>query len=64
MSYHRLGFALSKPKVDKESGLVILIGTLPGERSVRFEVDIEGQMIFDMNGFADRSCANHLDDVL
>ena len=63
-SMRSLGFALSKPIMDNETGLVVLTGTLPGERTVRFEVDIEGQMIFDMNGFADRSCATHLDNVL
>jgi Rad3-related DNA helicase len=59
-----LGFAVGKPTIDKETGGVIMIGTLPSNRSIRFEVDLNGQMEFDMNGFMERKCADHLDEVL
>jgi hypothetical protein len=59
-----LGFAVGKPIIDKETGGVVLIGTLPSNRSIRFEVDLNGQMEFDMNGFMERKCADHLDEVL
>ena len=59
-----LGFAVGKPTIDKETGGVIMIGTLPSNRSIRFEIDLNGQMEFDMNGFIERKCADHLDEVL
>tara|TARA_B100000768_G_C11273049_1_gene374409 strand:- start:384 stop:1295 length:912 start_codon:yes stop_codon:yes gene_type:complete len=59
-----LGFAVGKPTIDKETGGVVMIGTLPSNRSIRFEVNLEGQMEFDMNGFLERKCADHLDEVL
>ena len=59
-----LGFAVGKPTIDKDTGGVVMIGTLPSNRSIRFEVDLNGQMEFDMNGFLERKCADHLDEVL
>ena len=63
-SMRDLGFAVGKPTVVKETGSVALIGTLSSGRSIRFEVDISGQMEFDMNGFLERKCSDHLDEVL
>ena len=57
-----LGFAVGKPTIDKETGGVVMIGKLPNNRSIRFEVNLDGQMEFDMNGFLERKCADHLDE--
>ena len=59
-----LGFVVGKPTIDKETGGVVMIGRLPSNRSIRFEVNLDGQMEFDMNGFLERKCADHLDEVL
>jgi hypothetical protein len=59
-----LGFAVGKPTLSKETGTVALIGTMSSGRSIRFDVDLSGQMAFDMNGFLERKCADHLDEVL
>ena len=59
-----LGFAVGKPTIDKVTGGVVMIGTLPSNRTIRFEIDLNGQMEFDMNGFLERKCADHLDEVL
>ena len=59
-----LGFAVGKPTLVKETGAVAVTGTMSSGRSIRFDVDLSGQMEFDMNGFLERKCANHLDDVL
>jgi len=59
-----LGFAVGTPTIDKDTGGVVLIGTLPSNRTIRFEVNLDGQMEFDMNGFLERKCADHLDEVL
>ena len=58
------GFATSKPVVHSTTGHVVISGTLPGGRKVRFDVALDGAMHFDMDGFADWSCADHLDQVL
>lgn len=63
-SMRELGFSVGKPTVVKETGAVALIGRLSSGRSIRFDVDLSGQMEFDMNGFLERKCADHLDDVL
>lgn len=58
------GFATSNPVVNSTTGHVVISGTLPGGRKVRFDIELDGAMNFDMDGFADRSCADHLDQVL
>ena len=63
-SMRELGFSVGKPTVVKETGAVALIGRLSSGRSIRFDVDLSGQMEFDMNGFLERKCADHLDEVL
>ena len=63
-SMNELGFIVGKPKLVKESGRVAVIGRLSSGRMVRFDVAQEGEMQFDMEGFTERKCANHLEDVL
>jgi hypothetical protein len=63
-SMNELGFIVGKPKLIKESGRVAVIGKLSSGRMVRFDVAEQGEMEFDMEGFSDRKCADHLDDVL
>jgi hypothetical protein len=63
-SMNELGFVVGKPKLVKESGKVAIIGKLSSGRHIRFDVTNSGQMEFDMEGFVDRKCADHLDEVL
>jgi len=63
-SMNELGFVVGKPKLVKESGKVAIIGKLSSGRHIRFDVSNSGQMEFDMEGFVDRKCADHLDEVL
>ncbi len=63
-SMNELGFIVGKPKLVKESGRVAVIGKLSSGRMVRFDVAEQGEMEFDMEGFSDRKCADHLDEVL
>ena len=59
-----LGFAVGKPTVVKETGAVAWIATISSRRSIRFDADWSGQMEFHMNGYLERKCADHLDEVL
>jgi len=63
-SMNELGFIVGKPKLVKESGRVAVIGKLSSGRMVRFDVAEQGEMQFDMEGFSERKCADHLDEVL
>jgi hypothetical protein len=63
-SMNELGFVVGKPKLVKKSGRVAVIGKLSSGRMVRFDVAEQGEMEFDMEGFSERKCANHLDEVL
>ena len=63
-SMTNLGFIVGKPKLVKDSSKVAIIGKLSSGRQIRFDVTNNGQMEFDMEGFSDRKCAEHLDEVL
>ena len=63
-SMNELGFVVGKPKLIKESGKVAIVGKLSSGRHIRFDVTESGEMEFDMEGFVDRKCADHLDEVL
>jgi len=63
-SMNELGFVVGKPKLIKESSKVAVVGKLSTGRNIRFDVTESGEMEFDMEGFSDRKCADHLDDVL
>jgi len=63
-SMNELGFVVGKPKLVKESGKVAIVGKLSSGRHIRFDVTESGEMEFDMEGFVDRKCADHLDEVL
>ena len=63
-SMNELGFVVGKPKLIKESRKVAVVGKLSSGRNIRFDVTESGEMEFDMEGFSDRKCADHLDDVL
>ena len=61
---NELGFIVGKPKLVRESGKVAVVGKLSSGRHIRFDVTESGEMEFDMEGFSERKCADHLDDVL
>ena len=63
-SMNELGFVVGKPKLVEESGKVAIVGKLSSGRHIRFDVTESGEMEFDMEGFVDRKCADHLDEVL
>lgn len=56
-----LGFVTKGPHLSTET--VILEGRLPSGRRARFEVRLDGQMLFDLDGYEGRSCAQELEKV-
>lgn len=54
-----MGFVIAGPRLD--AGVVVLEGRLASGRRARFEVKLDGQLAFDLDGYEGRSCA---DDML
>lgn len=60
------GFVVEEPRQAGDGGAagpVTLIGRLPSGRMARFEIQLDGQMTFDMNGYEGRSCAKDRDKI-
>ena len=56
-----MGFQIVGPNIDE--GVVVLEGRLASGRRARFEVKVDGQMAFDLDGYEGRSCATDLEKV-
>ena len=61
-----MGFDVEGPEVQessKQGGTVTLVGQLPSGRLARFEVQLDGQMLFDLDGYEGRSCGAELERI-
>lgn len=56
-----MGFVTVGPQLD--AGTVILEGRLASGRKARFEVNLDGTMEFDLDGYEGRSCADDMEKV-
>jgi hypothetical protein len=56
-----LGFVIVGPNLSAD--IVILEGRLPSGRRARFEVKVDGQMSFDLDGYEGRTCAQDMEKV-
>ncbi len=56
-----MGFVTVGPRLD--SGLVVLEGRLASGRKARFEVKLDGEMAFELDGYEGRSCAQDMEKV-
>jgi hypothetical protein len=56
-----LGFITIGPQLD--SGVVVLEGRLASGRRARFEVSLDGNMEFDLDGYEGRTCADDMEKV-
>jgi hypothetical protein len=56
-----MGFIVVGPQLSED--LVTLEGNLPSGRRARFEVRIDGQMTFDLDGYEGRACAQDMEKV-
>ncbi len=56
-----MGFVVVGPRLDE--GVVVLEGRLASGRRARFEVKLDGQMAFDLDGYEGRSCADEMQKV-
>jgi len=61
-----MGFVLEKPVLEGEDpahSVVKLTGRLPSGRMARFEVNLDGRMAFDFDGYEGRACAKDLETI-
>ncbi len=56
-----MGFVTVGPQLD--AGVVVLEGRLASGRKARFEVKLDGEMSFDLDGYEGRSCAEDMEKV-
>lgn len=53
-----MGFVVAGPRLDAD--VVVLEGRLASGRRARFEVKLDGELAFDLDGYEGRSCADDL----
>jgi len=56
-----MGFVVVGPKISK--GIVTLEGRLASGKKARFEISLDGEMEFDLDGYEGRSCAKEMEKV-
>jgi len=56
-----MGFVVAVPRLD--DGRVVLEGRLASGRRARFEVSLDGEMAFDLDGYEDRTCADDMEKM-
>ena len=60
------GFVVKGPALtakDDSGGKVIMEGKMPSGKQCRFEIHLDGQVEFDMNGYQGRSCGKELQQI-
>ena len=61
-----MGFVIEGPQLrqdDKGAGVVTLSGRMPSGKMARFEVNLDGRMQFDFDGYEGRACAKDLEKI-
>jgi len=56
-----MGFVTVGPQL--QEGLVVLEGRLASGRRARFEVKLDGELAFDLDGYEGRACAADMEKV-
>ncbi|RKH14116.1 hypothetical protein D7V97_03900 [Corallococcus sp. CA053C] len=56
-----MGFVVVGPRLSED--IVFLEGRLPSGRRARFEVKVNGQLSFDLDGYEGRTCAQEMEKV-
>ena len=59
-----MGFIVSTPKFISETNQVVISGVMPSGKTVLFRVSLDGNLMFDLDGYQGRECAKDLDKVL
>ena len=60
------GFVVEQPRVvdtEHAAGVVTLTGTLPSGKTARFEIQVDGTMRYDLDGYEGRTCAKEVERI-
>ncbi len=60
------GFVVEDPQIVKpesDGGVVVLNGRLPSGKTARFEVQLDGHLHYDLNGYEGRGCAAEVERI-
>ena len=63
-SMRESGLSVVKPRLLSESKNVAVLGTMSSGRKVRFEVSETGDLEFNLDGYKERECAGHLEQII
>ena len=61
-----MGFTIDGPQLhqgEEAAGVVTLSGRMPSGKMARFEVNLDGRMQFDFDGYEGRACAKDLEKI-
>jgi hypothetical protein len=61
-----MGFVVDGPQLQRdreEAGVVTLSGHMPSGKMAKFEVNLDGRMHFDFDGYEGRACAKDLEKI-
>jgi hypothetical protein len=61
-----MGFAVESPKLQAKNntaGIVTLSGRMPSGKMARFEVNLDGRLSFDFDGYEGRACGKDLEKI-
>lgn len=61
-----MGFAVEPPRLqgkDNTAGVVTLSGRMPSGKKAKFEVNLDGRMNFDFDGYEGRACGKDLEKI-
>jgi hypothetical protein len=61
-----MGFVIEGPQLNQDgdkAGVVTLSGRMPSGKMARFEVNLDGRMQFDFEGYEGRACAKDLEKI-
>jgi hypothetical protein len=61
-----MGFVIDGPQLNQQgakAGVVTLSGRMPSGKMARFEVNLDGRMQFDFDGYEGRACAKDLEKI-
>ena len=60
-SLKSMGFVVARPAM--QAGVVVLEGRLPSGRRARFEVAVDGELVFELDGYEGHACAKDLQRI-
>ncbi|MAG33373.1 MAG: hypothetical protein CL908_21055 [Deltaproteobacteria bacterium] len=65
-AFQARGFTLDQPLLEQDgspAGVVALSGSLPSGKTIRVQINVNGEIAYDLNGYQGRTCAKQIDEL-